>query len=111
MTIKVRKVDNAAILDLDGALRMGEPVQAFRDSIQDLLDEGIRNLGINLAGVPEVDSSGMGALVRSYVAVKRTDGKCRFFGASKKVLQFLRMVRLDNVLDLVEDEAAALRGL
>ena len=111
MTIKVRKTGTAAILDLKGPLKMGEPEQAFREQVQQLLEGGTKNLAINLAEVPEMDSSGIGALVRGYTSVKHGGGKCRFFGASKRIKQTLRMVRLDSVLELVEDEAAALSGL
>lgn len=111
MDIKRRNSEKAAIFDLKGPLKMGDPVDQFREAVQEALDGGAKNLAINLAHVPEMDSSGMGVLVRVFTAVSRQGGKCRFFGAPKKTLQFLKMVRLDTVLELVEDEAAALRGL
>ncbi|MGH9789428.1 MAG: STAS domain-containing protein, partial [Candidatus Acidiferrales bacterium] len=60
---------------------------------------------------PELDSSGIGALVRAYTSVKNAGGKCRFFAATKRIKQTLRMVRLDSVLDMVDNEAAALADL
>lgn len=111
MDIKVRKTGSAAILELKGALKMGEAEQAFKEQVTQLMESGTRNLAINLADVPELDSSGIGALVRAYTSVKNAGGKCRFFNATKRIKQTLRMVRLDSVLDLVEDEAAALADL
>ncbi len=111
VNIKVRKTGTAAIIDIMGALKMGEPEQTFREQVTQLLEGGTKNLAVNLAGVPEMDSSGIGALVRGYTSVKHAGGKCRFFGASKRIKQTLRMVRLDSVLELVEDETAALAGL
>jgi anti-anti-sigma regulatory factor len=40
--------------------------------------------------------------------MKRVGGKCTFFAANKRVQMLLKMVRLDGVLDLAEDEATAL---
>lgn len=108
VTITVRKTGNAAILDLKGPLKMGDAEQSFRDHVDDLLKQGIRNLAINLAGVPEMDSSGIGALVRAFSAAKQAGGKCKYFSAPKRVKQTIKMVRLENVLEIVEDEAAAL---
>lgn len=108
MNIKVRKSGNAAILDLKGPLKMGEAEQSFRDTVEELLESGTRNLAVNLAGVPEMDSSGIGALVRAYSSVKQAGGKCKLFAAPKRVKQTLRMVRLDTILEMVEDEEAAL---
>jgi anti-sigma B factor antagonist len=109
--IKVRKAGKATILDLNGPLKMGEAVEAFREQVEELMGGGARNIAINLAGVPEMDSSGIGALVRAYTSLKNSGGKCRFFGATKRIKQTLRMVRLDSVLEMVDDEAAALADL
>ena len=111
VNIKVRKTGTAAIIDITGALKMGEPEQSFREQVTQLLEGGTKNLAVNLAGVPEMDSSGIGALVRGYTSVKHAGGKCRFFGASKRIKQTLRMVRLDSVLELVEDETSALADM
>lgn len=110
MHIRIRTKGNVSILDLNGPLKLGEAEQAFRQHVQELLSSGTKNLAVNLTGVPEMDSSGIGALVRTFSSVKQQGGKCRFFGAPKRVLQTLKMVRLDSVLDLVEDEATALEG-
>ena len=110
MTINVRKAGKATILDLNGPLKMGDAEQAFRDQVQELMDAGTKHLAINLAGVPEMDSSGIGALVRAFSSFKQAGGKCRFFAPPKRVKQTLKMVRVDTVLDLVEDEASALAG-
>lgn len=110
MTINVRKAGKATILDLSGPLKMGDAEQAFREQVEQLMGTGAKHLAVNLAGVPEMDSSGIGALVRAFSAVKQAGGKCKFFAAPKRVKQTLRMVRLDTVLDLAEDEASALAG-
>ena len=110
MEISVRKAGSVTILDLKGPLKMGEAEQAFRDSVEELTDSGTRNLAVNLAGVPEMDSSGIGALVRAYTSIKKAGGKCRFFAPPKRVKQTLKIVRLDTVLELLDDEPAALAG-
>jgi anti-anti-sigma factor len=64
VNIHVRHTDKAVVLDLKGALKMGDPEHDFRETVQDLLEEGKNNFAVNLAGVPEMDSSGVGALMR-----------------------------------------------
>ena len=108
MNISIRKAGPATILDLDGPLKLGEAEETFRSQVQQLVDSGATHVAVNLAGVSELDSSGIGALVRSFTALKRAGGKCTFYAANKRVMMLLKMVRLDSVLDLAEDEAAAL---
>jgi anti-sigma B factor antagonist len=106
--ISIRKAGQATILDLEGPLKLGEAEEVFRNQMQQLMDAGSTHVAVNLSGVTELDSSGIGALVRSFTALKRSGGKCTFFAANKRVLMLLKMVRLDTILDLAEDEAAAL---
>jgi anti-anti-sigma factor len=108
LNITVRKVGQATIIDLNGALKLGVAEQSFREQVQQLLDSGTTHVAVNLSGVTELDSSGIGALVRAFTGFKRIGGKCTFYAPNKRVIQILKMVRLDSILDLVEDEATAL---
>lgn len=108
---KTRTLEKAVILDVEGAIRLGESEQALRDKVQELLDAGQRNIAINLAQVGFVDSSGIGAMVRAFTTVTRAGGKLLFFSPTKMMRQTLKMVRLDTVLSMYDDETAALAAL
>jgi anti-sigma B factor antagonist len=108
VTINIRRVDQVTILDLNGSFKAGEADLAFRNSVGEALSAGVTNLAINLAGVSFLDSSGIGSVVGTFLTLKKKGGEFRVFGASKQVAQVLRMVRLDKVLGLAEDETAAL---
>jgi anti-sigma B factor antagonist len=108
VNIGIRKVANGTILDLNGPLKLGEAEQAFREQVQHLIDSGSNHIAINMAGVTKLDSSGIGALVRAFTTLKNSGGKCTLFAPPKRVTMLLKMVRLDTILDIAEDEAAAL---
>lgn len=108
MNINIRKAGKATILDLDGALKLGDAEESFRNQIQQLVDSGATHVAVNLAGVTELDSSGIGALVRSFTTLKRAGGKCTYYAPTKRTMMLLKMVRLESILDLAEDEATAL---
>ena len=108
LNVVMRKAGQATILDLNGSLRLGPAEEALRGKIQNLVDSGVTHAAVNLSGITQLDSSGIGALVRSFATLKRAGGKCIFFAPTKQVVMLLRMVRLDTVLDIVEDEATAL---
>jgi len=108
VNIRARSAGAATILDLEGPLKLGKDEEGFRSEILKLVDGGSTHIAINLAGVTDLDSSGIGSLVRAFTTLKRAGGKCTFFSPSKRVLMLLKMVRLDAVLDLAEDEATAL---
>ncbi|MGH9863920.1 MAG: STAS domain-containing protein [Candidatus Acidiferrales bacterium] len=108
MIIKVRKAGTTTILDLNGPLMVGESEMEFRQKLKALLYEGARQIAINLAGVTDMDSWGLGALVRHCAEVRRTGGRCVFFSPPPRVLQLIKIANLDSVLDIAADEAAAL---
>jgi anti-anti-sigma factor len=108
MLIKTRNVGQTTILDLTGPLMVGESELEFRRKINELLHDGGRRFAINLAGVPEMDSWGLGALVRHCTQVRKAGGRCIFFAPVPRVLQLLKTANLDSVLDIVVTEAEAL---
>ncbi len=109
--IQVRKVKNVTILDLGGALVVGDPERDLRDRMNEAVGAGALRVAVNLADVPYMDSSGIGAMIRISNSLRLAGGKCQFYAATKKVRQLLKMVRLDTVLDLSEDEDSALAAL
>ena len=110
VTIQVRQAGSGTILDLNGVLRNGQPVKLFADTLQQVRAAGTKNLAINLAAVPDMDSSGVGALVRAHTTARNAQGKCRFSSPSPAVAKELKIVRLDSVFEMADNEAAALAG-
>ena len=108
MLIRIRKFGATTILDLNGPLMVGESEQEFRRKLKELLYEGARQIAINLAGVTDMDSWGLGSLVRNCAEVRRCGGRCVFFSPTARVLQLIKVAHLDSVLDIAADEATAL---
>ena len=103
----VRKVGNVTVLDLSGTLTSDQPAH-FRERIRELSDSGTKSFAINLAQVPYMDSSGVGALLAAFKSIRAAGGKCKFFGAPPQVVHTLERVNLHKVFELFEDEGAAL---
>jgi len=111
MSSKIRKEGSTAILELDGKLSLGPAVDDFRSKWTDALAGGAHDIVVNLAGVPMVDSSGIGSLIRCHSAVNAAGGKLKIVGASNTVMQAFKVTRLDRVLELHPDEKSALAAL
>lgn len=87
---------------------MGEAVSALNARLLELLNSGARNLAINLADLNYVDSSGIGWLVNADTLARKAGGACKFFAARKRVIQLLRVARIDTKLVFLADESSAL---
>ena len=65
MQIEERVVGDVTILDLKGKITLGEGDEALKDKINSLVLQDRRRILLNLAEVPDIDSAGLGDVVRA----------------------------------------------
>jgi len=71
MQISARKSGTVTILDVRGRIVIGDNSDSFRAELRKLAESAPCDVLVNLAGVTGVDSSGISALVQSFVTLKR----------------------------------------
>ena len=108
MEIQTRTKDGITIIDLSGNLTIGVSEESLRKTINKLVADGVRSLIINLENVPMIDSSGIGAMIKSYTSVKEAGGQIRVLKPPRLARQLLSITGLLSVLETFEDEDAAL---
>lgn len=96
-------------MDVSGRLTSFEG-QTFRDAIQRLLRKGENNIVLNLKGLDYLDSSGVGELVRNYLAVIKKGGAMKVVGLAPKVEEILKVTQLYQVFPEFTDEQSALES-
>lgn len=107
MGVVSRKEGNIAIITVDGKLSLGPAVDEFRAKWTEALS-GTKDIVLNLAGVPMVDSSGIGSLIRCHSAVTAAGGRVKVVVDTDTVKSALKVTRLDRVIELHETEASAM---
>jgi len=76
--------------------------------LRDLVANGKRNVLLNLINLNQVDSSGVGILVKIDVSLKRRGGELKLLSPSRRVLEVLTVYRLLDAIPSFEDESQAL---
>ena len=79
----------------------------LRDAVRRQLDSGRRQLVLDLARVPYVDSCGLGTMVQAYVSAHRAGGSVKLSNIAPRVRQLLTVTRLLTVFELYQPEARA----
>ena len=71
LQISTRESSGITILDLRGRLTMddGETV-LLHSQLQELITSGLRRFLLNLADLTQVDSSGVGTIVKAYRSIR-----------------------------------------
>jgi anti-sigma B factor antagonist len=85
MEITVRRVSNVQVIQLKGAVRVGQPVDTFRRAIEDAFSAGDVQIVLNCSEISIIDSSGIGVLVKALTTAKQNGGDVRLVNPSKFV--------------------------
>ena len=110
MKVNNRQVDGVTVVDMSGRITLGEGSVVLRDSIRDLVGKGQKKILLNLGDVTYIDSSGIGELVSAFTAVRREGGELKLLNLTKKVHDLLQITKLYTVVDIKDDEAAAIQS-
>jgi anti-sigma B factor antagonist len=110
LEVKERQAGDVTILDLDGAVRMGEGAIALRNAIRGLAAQGKGKILLNLGGVKNVDSSGIGELIANYTTISRDGGQLKLLNLTEKIQNLLVITKLLTVFDSYDNEAEALNS-
>src|SRR5438874_531918 len=112
-TVKIdtRQVNDISVIDISGRITLGEGDVLLRDTIGNLLAKGQKKLLLNLAEVSYLDSSGLGALVGVYTAVRKQGGELQLLKITNRVRNLLQITKLYTVFVVNDDENEAIRSL
>ena len=110
MEIQERTIQDVVVLDLTGKLTIGEGDELLKERISNLIQQGHRNLLLNLEGVPYVDSAGLGEIVRTYTTVSRQGGKLKLVNLTKRITDLLAITKLLTVFETYESEDEAVKS-
>jgi len=91
----VRKGDDCAVVSLRGRLVSGV-CSFFYNKVHELI-AGRKEIVLDLTGLDHVDSMGLGALVRIYVACKRAGCQLQLINLGPRVKEMLGLTNLLGV--------------
>ena len=107
MRIDNRFLNNTIVLEPRERLTI-ETEHEFASHFIRLLEAGHRSFALNLAGVPYIDSTGLGAIIRAYTSARRRGGDLKLMNVEGKNRHLLTITRLNTVLaEQTEEQLSA----
>ena len=110
LEVTERQAGDVTILDMNGSVRMGEGAIALRNSIRGLIVGGKKKILLNLGGVKNIDSSGIGELIANYTTISRDGGQLKLLNLTDKIQNLLVITKLLTVFDSYDNESDALNS-
>ncbi len=109
MQLVERMAGNVAIVKVTGDITLNKGGDVLlKDKVQSLLQQGHKNLVIDLSEVSYVDSAGLGELVQAYATAKNRGGALKLLSVTKRLKDLLVVTKLLTVFDPFDTEAEAL---
>ena len=110
MKFSSRKVDNVTIIDIEGKILLGDGDVEIKQAIDGMLSRGEKNILLNLARVPYIDSAGLGEIIRCFTAIRKSGGSFKLLSPNQRLIDLLAITKLVNVFDWYNDESSAVRS-
>jgi len=107
LEVSSRQADGIYFVDVHGRLTIGDPSEQLSSYMQDLLAKGARKVIVNLNEIPQIDSSGISALVKLSIALARQGGGLHLVCGEGRVRDALTVTRLVEAIPTYTTEAAA----
>src|SRR5438445_10628960 len=109
LSIEVRRVDQAVVLELYGRLSVLE--QQLRQLAWELIERGERYFVISLANVSYLDNSGLGQLCWIYTVSRNCGGDMKLLRPTSRIRRLLNITKLDSVFESFESETGAIQAM
>jgi anti-sigma B factor antagonist len=98
------------VLEIKGRITLGRESKQLEWAVETLVGEGRKKVILDLSGVTNVDSTGIGIIVMSAGKLKQAGGELRVAGATAHVEDVLKMTNIDQIVVLHSTTAAAASG-
>lgn len=108
ITTRVAEPD-ILVVEIEGRILLGRECTHVEDTLVKAIDEGARNVVVDMAGVRQIDSSGLGIITLCFGKMAKAGGRFYVSGAHAVVLDILKMTHLDSVIPVsaTADEACS----
>ena len=108
LQISTRESGDVTILNLRGRATIGVDSDLLIGHLNKLVASGVLKLLLNLADVTQLDSSGITAIVGTYVSLRSHGGRMKLLCPRGRVRAVLQVVRVPEIIPTFEDETQAL---
>ena len=110
MHIEERAIDDVVVLDIKGKIVLGDGDALLKDKVNSLVNQGCKNIVLNLEAVPYIDSAGLGEVVRTYTTVSKNNGHLKLLSVTKRIRDLLVITKLETVFETFESESDAVKS-
>ena len=112
LTIATRVCEpDILVVEIAGRIMLGRECTHVEDTVLKAIADGARSMVLDIAGVRQIDSSGIGIIALCFGKMSKAGGRFCVAGANGPVLDVLQMTHLDSVIPFAPSAEAACAAL
>ena len=102
MDIQVESQGNCRIVHINGKITF-EHCPALQSRLDSIVDASVREVVIDFKGVPFIDSSGVGEVLRLFKRMKESGGELILANPNQKLRDLFSMYRFDQFMKIRQE--------
>lgn len=100
---------NAVVIELKGNVMGGDDTKEFNELLHKVLDEGKKNVVVDLSEVKFMNSSGLGMLIGGLTTMKKGNGTLKLARTTDKIESLLVITKLSTIFESFETVEDAIK--
>jgi anti-sigma B factor antagonist len=108
--LDTQEIGRVIVVEAVGRFTLTDGQTKLRDVIHVFTGYGAKKFILTLSRVEFIDSYGVGELVRSYSVVRQMGGEIKLADVNEKVLDVLKISRLNTLFEICSGKEAALQA-
>jgi len=111
MKIEEKIQNHLAILKIDGNIMGGPETDELHEKIRKLIEDGIKQVVLNLQDVKWMNSAGLGALIACLASLKNANGILKLAKVTRKIESLLVITQLNKIFETYENVEKAVASM
>ncbi|HEV2615490.1 MAG TPA: STAS domain-containing protein [Candidatus Acidoferrales bacterium] len=87
-----------AVIEMSGRLLMGPDCKRIEKEIDDVLEKNQKRVILDFTGVTQIDSAGVGQVVKSFTRIKKGGGELRIAGVKGMLDGVFKMTQVHKAI-------------
>ena|SRR5215475_12664657 len=112
LEIAERQVEpDITVVELSGRLALGRESQRIESLVEELVRRGTQRVVVDMSGVANVDSTGIGMVALAAGRIRETGGALAVVAPEGRVLQLLNLTQINRIVTVCATVASAVAAV
>jgi anti-sigma B factor antagonist len=100
MDFHIEKQQDKSVIVFETSKIMGTEAEGIQNAVLDLIEQGSKNIAVDLTNVDYITSYGIGMLIYAHTTCTKKEINFYAVGVNEKVMELLKLVHLDKIFKI-----------